>query len=275
MKASSLIFVVMLIVGCGGGGSGGSSATSPPSPPPPPPPPPPPANLSPGGVWIGSDSNGGELVGIVTETGRFHFLIDDGLIDDEPMQGTGIMSVSNVNNLNGNFELVPQVGSVFPDGTTPANCALVGTVTERQSMVVIVDCTTTAGTQEQITATLDYDAIYDRNSSLATIAGNFQDVGEVGEPIVNIAGDGTIFFQDPSTGCVVNGQVSIIDADFNAYDFEVLYSNCTGSMANFNDSVFSGVALLDNTENQEELIAVTTGVVEGVLSSDISFYDRL
>jgi hypothetical protein len=245
----------LLVCGCGGGG--GSSFTSPP---------PPPANVSPGGIWVGVDSNGGDIAAIVTEAGRFHFLSLDDL-----SQGSGIMSVSNVNNLNGNFQLVTQLGFVFADGTTLADCTLVGTVAERQTVTVTVDCTTTAGLQSQSTATLNYEANYERDSSLATIAGNFQGISSV----LNIAGDGTFFNQDPVTGCVINGQVNIIDAAFNAYDIGFSYSNCKGQVAILNGSVFSGIASLDNTVNPEALVVAATGDVATVLVSFIQVLDRI
>jgi len=222
--------------------------------------------VSPGGIWVGVDSNGGDIAAIVTEAGRFHFLSLDDL-----SQGSGIMSVSNVNNLNGNFQLVTQLGFVFPDGTTLADCTLVGTVAERQTVTVTIDCTTTAGLQNQSTATLNYEANYERDSSLATIAGNFQGITSV----LNIAGDGTIFAQDAATGCVVNGQVSIIDAAYGAYDFEFTYSNCLGQAAILNGSSFSGIAVLDNTVNPEVLVVAATGNVGGVLVSFIQVLDRI
>ncbi len=251
------IAAIMMIAvsSCGGGGGGGAT-----------PPPPPPANVSPGGLWIGVDSNGGDIVAIVTETGRFHFLTLDDL-----SQGSGIISVSNVNNLSGDFQLVTQLGFVFADGTTLANCTLSGTVTERQTMTVTVNCTTTAGLQSQSTATLNYDASYDRDSSLAAIAGNYQGISAV----LNITGDGTIFSQDAATGCVVNGQVGIIDAAFNAYDFGFTYNNCLGQEAILNGSTFSGIAALDNTGNPEVLIVTATGTVGAVLVSFIQALDRI
>ncbi len=164
-------------VSCGGGGGGAA-----------PPPPPPVINASPGGIWEGIDSDGGLVVALVTETGRFHF------IDEFGNQGSGILSVSNGNDVNGNFQLVAQPGFTFPDGTTLADCALSGTVTERQTMSIIVNCTTTAGLQDQITVALVYDPIYERDSSLATFSGTYDDGSGI---VSDIAAVGTIFEQDP------------------------------------------------------------------------------
>ncbi len=125
-------------VACGGGGGGGGGAVASP------PPPPPVTNASPGGIWSGIDSDGEEVIALVTETGRFHF------IDEFLNQGSGILSVSNGNDVTGNFQLVPEPGITFPDGTTLADCTLSGTVTERQTMTVTVNCTTMGQESRQI-----------------------------------------------------------------------------------------------------------------------------
>ena len=98
---------------------------------------------------MGIDSDGAEVVALVTETGRFHF------IDEFLSQGFGVLSVSNGNDVTSDFQLVTEFGFAFPDGTTLADCTLSGTVTERQTMTVTADCTTTAGLQDQLTVALD------------------------------------------------------------------------------------------------------------------------
>lgn len=238
------------------GGSGGGKANVPP---------PPVQNVSPGGFWFGTDSDGDDIVAVVTETGRFHFIT---LVDGS--QGSGVMSVSNGNNISGNFQLVTQIDWVFADGTTLADCTLSGTVTERQTMTVTANCTTTAGLANQSTATLGYDNTYDRNSSLATIAGNYQ--GE--SSVLNISGSGVMFAQDPIDGCVVNGQVNIINAAYGAYDFGFTFSNCQGESAILNGSSFTGIMFLDNTVNPEVLISIYTGEVGGFFFSFIQPLDR-
>ena len=252
---TNVLFLAASLTGCGGGGGGGGGGTVNP----------PVTNVSPGGFWFGVDSNGSDIGAVVTETGRFHFLSYDDL-----SQGNGILSVSNGNNLSGNFQLITQFGWIFADGTTLADCTLSGTVNERQSMAVTVNCTTTASTQTQTTATLDYENEYDRDSSLATISGNYQ--GE--SSVLNIAGDGTFFAQDPADGCVVSGQVQIINSSFNVYDVEFGYSSCIGEAAILNGSVFVGLASLDNTVSPEELGVAATGDVGGVLISFIQFLPR-
>lgn len=195
-----------------GGGNGGD--TDPPSPSPPPAV----TNASPGGIWEGLDSDGGEVIALVTETGRFHF------IDEFLSQGSGTLTVSNGNDVAGNFQLATELGFTSPDGTTLADCTLSGTVIERQSMTVAVDCTTTTGLQDQVMVALTYNALYERDSSLATVAGTYDDGTGIE---TDIAADGTIFGTDPVSGCVTNGQLSVIDSAFNAYDVQFAINNCT------------------------------------------------
>jgi hypothetical protein len=67
----SLLAVACLLTACGGGGSSGSTAATPPVTPPATAP-------SPGGIWRGTDpSTGLALLGLVTESGEFHFLQAD------------------------------------------------------------------------------------------------------------------------------------------------------------------------------------------------------
>jgi hypothetical protein len=245
-------------VACGGGG-GGAAPTSLPQPPV--------INASPGGIWFGIDSDGEVVIVFVTEAGRFNLVTEFG------NQGSGIMSVSNGSDVTASFQLVgPLFGPPFPDGTTLSDCTLSGTVTERQTMSITINCTTTAGLQDQISVTpLDYLPIYERDSSLATIAGMYDD----GFVVTDIAADGTIFAQDAFTGCITNGQVSIIDPAFNAYDFQFVYSNCTGPDAFLNGSSFAGIGNLDDTFPPEVLIVLVTGDVGGTLVSWFLFGDRL
>ncbi len=181
--------------------------------------------------------------------------------------------MSNGNDVSGNFQLVTPFGFTFSDGTTLADCTLSGTVTERQTMSVTANCTTTAGLQDQTTVALNYDTIYERDSSLATIAGIYDDGSGI---VTDIASDGMIFEQDPVSGCVTNGQVSVIDnGTFNLYGVELGFSNCTGQAADLNGSSFVGIGFLDNTIPPEVLIVLVTGDVGGTLVGWFLFGERL
>ena len=160
---------------------------------------------------------------------------------------------------------------MLDDGSSSATCTATGTIQERQSLAVTTNCTTDLGSTFSNSATLNYDSLYDRDSSLSVIAGNYDDGGLV----LNIAVNGVIFEQDPATACIINGQVSIIDSAFNAYDFSMTFSNCLGNFAILNGETFTGLAILDNTVAPEQLIAGMTGTVAGVTVSLVTSVPRI
>ena len=94
-----------------------------------------------------------------------------------------------------------------------------------------------------------FSSLYDKASSLATTAGNYTD----GPDTLSIDGNGVIFEQDPTTGCVINGQVSLINTQYNAYSASITYSSCTGTFAAANGLTYTGLATLDQTVSPAEL----------------------
>jgi len=254
----ALLIVAMAgLSACGGGG--GSSAA------PPPPPPPPPVDQAIGGAWVGTDSSGLEIFALSTESGRVHWVIPS---TGEQGFGTGSVNGSAVTI---NYTYVAPLGFTLADGSTSATCSATGTIQERQSIAVTTNCTTSLGGSFSTSASLNYDPLYDRDSSLSVIAGNYDDFGLV----INISASGVVFEQDPSTGCVVNGQVNVIDSQFNAYDVSITYSNCVGNFAILNGATFTGLAILDNTTTPEQLTVGMTGAVGGVIVSVVFSTPRI
>ncbi|HEY2809487.1 MAG TPA: hypothetical protein VGI91_11915 [Steroidobacteraceae bacterium] len=84
------------------------------------------------------------------------------------------------------------------------------------------------------------DTLYAEPSSLASLAGNWDDAGNT----LTVNPDGT-FFEQQSTGCVLNGAYTIIDATHNLYGISLETSNCTASTANI---AFSGLGYLDDSD---------------------------
>lgn len=234
---------LVLTTSCGGGGGDGSSN-----------PPPPPPDASPGGIWVGTTSIGATVIGLVTETGEFHFLQDDGV------QYFGIVDTSQ-NALSADFTGVTEFGTAFADGSTTGTGTLTGTVQERNNMSGDSTFATALGTDIESTLTLSYDELYERDSSLAAIAGNYRNTAT--NAIVNVNGDGDLFSQDSVTGCVINGTVEVIDPSFNAYFVQYRFSSCTGEHASLNDTVANGLGTLDNTVSPERAIIGVVNAVAG------------
>ncbi len=206
------LLLVALTTGCGGGGSGAAN-------------PPPLPNASPGGIWEGTSSNGTTLLGLVTGTGEFHFIQSDGVQVFGYADSTG-------NELSVRFSAVTEFGTTFPDGSTSAEGTLTGTVEERSTITGDAHLSTELGTNTDSTITLTYNDLYDHNSSLTKIAGNYRDPDT--NAIINVNSNGVVFSQDAVTGCVINGQVDVIDTKFNAYDVRYQFSSCLGPAAILN-----------------------------------------
>ena len=253
-----VVFGLVLIVAACGGGSGGTPAPNSE------PLPTGDVNSSPGGFWIGTDTDGGIAVALADENGVFYFL--DGRFDN----GTGLLTVTNSDNIYGLFRLPDEPG--VPDQTPDSDCRLSGTVVERQSLTLDAACRASPEQSVETTLTLDYDARYERGSSLDMIAGNYS--YEISN-IPNIAADGAIFGQDGVTGCIASGQVNLIDGEFNAYDIELRFESCTNIDNALNFKTFFGRAMLDDTEVPERLIIALSGSAEGTFRSFATVADRL
>jgi hypothetical protein len=62
----------------------------------------------------------------------------------------------------------------------------------------------------------------------------------------------------------VNGNVTIINASYNAYAVQATYASCTGSAAVLNGITFTGLATLDTSVTPMQLVAGVTGNGGGV-----------
>jgi hypothetical protein len=223
------------------------------------------ADVAVDGVWLGADEDGNQTLALVTEAGRLSWIsLDTG------EQGFGTVSVRAITSTI-ELTLVPSWGTTLADGSTSATCDGGGSVGEHDFWLATLHCTTRSGGSIESFTEFTYDALYDRDSSLATIAGDYDDSGSV----ISVSATGEIFEQDPGTGCVLNGQVSIIDARFNIYDVSVTYSNCMGDTAVLNGSTFAGLGTLDNSKMPETAVVGLTGDVGTETYSAIYVLPRL
>ena len=252
-----VLAILLVVSGCGGGGSlpipDPPSAgppepppEPPPDPPPDPPPEPPPEEPSPGGVWQGTSSLGSGVVGLVSESGQFHFIQGDG-----GAQFVGRLSTSG-DELSANFVGYVPFGEKFDDGSTTGVGSLSGNLDERSRISADIDFTTSRGDTSHSTIALTYDSIYERDSSRESVAGNYLDTER--NVVINVNNDGELFSQDPRSHCITNGTVSVIDRAFNLYRVQYQFSNCKGREKVLNGTVAKGLAALDDTRSPEALI---------------------
>jgi len=91
------------------------------------------------------------------------------------------------------------------------------------------------------------------------LAGNYTD----GSNTLTVSASGAIFEQDPITGCIINGQVSIPNASYNAYSFSISYASCTGTSAALNGITTTGLGYYDNSVTPNEFDASWHGSAGG------------
>lgn len=74
---------------------------------------------------------------------------------------------------------------------------------------------------------------------------------------------GAVFEQSTTTGCVLNGQISIIDSNWNLYAITLDGANCQGIFESLNGATFTGLASLVDDMGTDILVAAVTGDVAG------------
>jgi hypothetical protein len=195
--------------------------------------------------------SGLQVLGVVDEAGELHFIRSDNV------QYTGTATTSGTS-FSASLEGFVPYGTTFSDKSTHGTGKVTGTVQARSSLNGNTQFTTDAGNTSTGTLSLTFEALYNRASSLTTISGNFTNTA-TGSAVVTIGTDGAIFSQNPSTGCVLNGTVSIINSSYNVYRIEFSNANCQGQYAALNGVQFTGLAVLDNTQTPEAVIAGVTG----------------
>jgi len=163
-----------------------------------------------------------EIRCVIAETGEIACTLRDPVLGVTEGGVNGTLTVANSDEVSGSGLVYARLGQTLSDGSTIANMTVLsGTVVEDTSLDLVVDA---AG--QTSTVSMSYDADYDRASSLATVEAvytTFTVFGNDSSLDIDAAG---VMFGNVQNGCVLTGQVSIIDAAFNAYDVELDISNC-------------------------------------------------
>jgi hypothetical protein len=264
----------VVLAACGGGGASNSA------------PPVSVMNESPGGIWttqytVASGANTGDVIqaeGIVSETGQY-FAYSKNTTNGCAGIAFGSLSVNGAN-VSGTenaaiarYSTISGVNTncVYPDGTTSATGTISGQVSTHASLTLTASGTTSNGNALPAeTTTFDFSSLYLNASSLAAIAGNYNNGG----PTMTVDVNGAIFEQDPN-GCILSGQVSIINATYNAYAVRITFSNCTGADVALNGQSFSGLVTLDTQVSPVAVIGGVTGTVNGQTVAEIFDLPRM
>lgn len=162
-----------------------------------------------------------EIGCVVAGTGEFACVLNDPITGDLTGSAGGTAQVSG-SNVSGGGTTYAVPGTTLPNGQTTASASISsGTANSGNTLDLTVDA---AGSTSVIDT--DFDDTYNRGSDLATIAATYTDFDIFGEASsFTIDATGAITGQSLS-GCVLNGQVAIIDAGFNAYDVELDVASC-------------------------------------------------
>ena len=257
-RLASTLALIALVAGCSsddGGDGGGGNVLS--------------LNAAVGGLWAGqtqiSEQGTYSLLGLIAEDGRAYFLQDDGVMYWGPAQ-------SKVSQITATMVGAGLYGNPLWDESSSGTATVTGTIRARDSISANSTFVTRYGSRTTSTTALTDVPMYEDDSSLDVIAGNYWDATEYFEGVLNIASNGQIFLQDPYTGCVVNGRVGIINAAYNIYDVQFTYNNCDLDFSEFNGVTFTGLASYD--KDRKELIALVTATVEGRPYPDFLIFER-
>ena len=231
----STVLVLASLAGCSGGGGGGdyssTPATSSPAP----------IQQSAGGLWFAITGGTSAMSLMIAETGELHVTTPPSGTTG-PGFGFGTVTVAG-NRVDGSYK-TRVLGSQAAPASTSFDCTLTGTVATRTSMQLTTACVDSGGASSTATLSFMYDARYEEDSSLASIAGNYTLPINPATNTLNINGDGTLFgvYQN-GPRCTMNGTVSIINADFNLYRFEMVFSNCSFPFpSQFEGATITGLA---------------------------------
>lgn len=222
----ALLGLLVITTGCGGGGGGiatGPIEITPPE------------QVDPGGIWIGTVESPdlGNAVGISTSAGELRF------VDERNVSFAAQVQQIGYDFADPNASLFAAPGSVFSNGSTVVHGPVQAAIYEQEAIGMDV----LADADEGLIFQARYSTIHRRNSSLTRVSDTWRDESD---NTYTIDANGYIFGQN-ARGCVYDGQISLIDTDYNVYRVEMNTSSCEE-----HDGSFSGLgALFDNAEAGE------------------------
>ena len=178
----------------------------------------------------GFASSSDDIGCLVAETMEFVCIVNDGTISNPIAGAEGTIQIANGNQVSGSGNLHAVPGAMLADESTVSALTITaGTVSEGATLNL-----TLAAAGTTLTLTMAYDTDYDRGSDLATVADVYMTFDIYGDASsFEVDGSGVIFGQS-NAGCVLNGQVTIIDATGNAYDVALDLTSCGALNGSYN-----------------------------------------
>ena len=219
MISPRLGFVTLIaaLVGCSGGG-GDDGGIAQPAP-----------NQSASGIWQGTLSLGGSIVNdvhcLLTVAGELACILTDPVNDELAGAARGTIQVANGSQVGGSGTVYAAPGYALADGSSVVGGFTVtsGTVSERNTISLMISTFGQSGTIAAV-----FNPSYDRDSSLATVAASYSVFDIYGDPASFAIDSNGALFSQTASGCVGNGQVGVVNPQFNGYTVNVTVSNCLG-----------------------------------------------
>jgi hypothetical protein len=144
-----------------------------------------------------------------------------------------------------NFVTFPavQIDCTYDDGATWGNVDVSGSVGADSTLTLSAQYTTSLGTSIPGTmSAMNFDTLYQQASSLSQVAGTW--TSQNGSTL-SVNSNGMVSSQDSATGCVVNGQISLVDSSYDAFAVTMTYSGCLESSSTLNGLTATGLAAVD------------------------------
>ncbi len=220
-------------------------------------------NASAAGIWTGTDSATGLAIqAFISTSGKADFIRADGV------QYVGVVNVSG-STLVVSLDGYAGFGFDFSGTTVTYGIgSFNGTVSTSTSISGTLSFTPTGGTAQTSTWSLTFQSsLYNTASSLSAVAGTYvsgtaftDGVDPMSSASVTISSGGVLYGQGSSSGCVLNGTVTVEDSSYDIYQVAYTLSNCTGSYAVLNGVAFSGQAVRNTGVTPTQFVIGVTGV---------------
>ncbi len=188
-----------------------------------------------------------DLACLVADSMEFICVVEDA-IGDLVASAQGTLQITNGNQVSGSGTLYAAPGTVLGNGSTiTALTVSAGTVTEGTALNFALDA---GGGTASVSMVFDTD--YNRGSDLATIAAVYNTFDIFGDPSSFVIDAAGVISGNSNAGCALTGQVTIIDAAFNAYDVALGLASCGGL-----DGMYNGLGITqDDLGTDDEFVFV-------------------
>ena len=236
-----------------------------------------PAAVPTAGIWLGTDSVGGqEVIALINAAGQAEFIRSD------YSQYAGKLTVTEAA-ISATLDGFPNFPDTFADGSGGGTGTLTATVNQTTSITGSLAFVSSGGTSYPGNFTLGYVSTSALGSTMADVAGSYSDQStndpNTGATItiaatvsagVTSTTAGTIVSTGATTGCVMAGTIMTADPTTDVYEVAYSYTGCTGAFAPLNGVALTGLAALNNSPAQL-LMAVNGpaggGTMYGLVSS--------